>query len=155
MTSLSFFVPGAVSGQGSKRPVRRGSKTVLLDMNAQLQPWRDSICYAARLAAQEAFNWRDQHGPVFTGPVLLHLEATYARPKSHYRTGKNAHLLREDAPYYKSSAPDSDKACRAAADAITQSGVWKDDALVADLRFVKRYFQQGTPGLNVVIGDLA
>ncbi len=151
MTALSFFVPGVVSGQGSKRSVGRG---VLVDMNKNLAPWRDSICYAARQAAQDQLNWRDVHGPVFSGPVLFHLEATYARPKSHYRTGRNAHLLRDDAPYYKSSAPDSDKACRAAGDAITQSGIWRDDALVADLRFTKRYVQQGTPGLNIVIGDL-
>ncbi len=82
------------------------------------------------------------------------LEATYARPKSHYRTGSYSHLLRDDAPYYKTTPVDIDKAARAALDALTASGLWKDDSQVAVLVANKKYVQQGTPGLNIVIGDL-
>jgi Holliday junction resolvase RusA-like endonuclease len=146
MTSLSFFVAGVVSAQGSKRHVGRG---ILVDQNANLQPWRDSICYAARQAGG-----LPRGGPVFKGPVRVTLAATYARPKSHYRTGRNAHLLKDDAPFYKTSAPDTDKVCRAALDAITASGLWHDDAQVAVLVANKRYVQQGDPGLAVQIDDL-
>ncbi len=150
MTSLSFFVPGVVSAQGSKKSVGNGR---MVDMNKQLAPWRDSICYAARQAAQDSLNWRDVHGPIFTGPVRVYFDATYARPKSHYRTGKNSHLLRGDAPTWKTSAPDIDKVARAACDALTASGVWKDDAYVCSLEVVKSYVDKSTPGLAVTIQE--
>jgi Holliday junction resolvase RusA-like endonuclease len=153
MSYLMFFVPGAVSAQGSKRHVGRG---VLMDMNKGLQPWRDSITHAARKAAQDELNWRDNHGPVFVGPVRVTLAATYSRPKSHYGSGRNAAVLRANAPRFKTSAPDIDKVARAALDAITASGVWKDDAQVSILVANKTYADQHTPGLTVQIdGDFA
>ncbi|MFZ1730810.1 MAG: RusA family crossover junction endodeoxyribonuclease [Bacteroidota bacterium] len=53
------------------------------------------------------------------------------RPKSHFRSGRNAHLLRETAPRFPTSKPDADKLSRAVLEALT--GVaYKDDAQVID-----------------------
>src|SRR5206468_58994 len=69
-----------------------------------------------------------------TGPVDVGLYFYFPRPKSHYRTGRNSHLLKDPATEYKPSKPDLDKLVRAALDAITQSGrIWRDDAQVAGL----------------------
>lgn len=151
MTSLAFFVPGVPSAQGSKRSVGNGR---MVDMNKNLQPWRDSITWAARDAAQSQW-WDGTSGPLFAGPMQVTLAATYARPKSHYRTGRNADVLRDDAPYWKTSAPDADKIARAALDAITASELWRDDAQVVALTVSKNYTDLGTPGLRIVLQELA
>jgi len=56
----------------------------------------------------------------------------YARPKGHYRTGRNAAMLRDSAPLFKASAPDLDKLQRALGDALTQAGIVRDDALIVE-----------------------
>ena len=41
-------------------------------------------------------------------------------------------MLKPSAPRAKATAPDLDKLCRAIGDALTQSGVLRDDALIAE-----------------------
>lgn len=75
-----------------------------------------------------------------------------ARPKGHYRTGRNAHLLRDGAPPYPAGTPDLSKLCRATEDALTDAGVvWADDAQVVEYtRLAKVY--AGQPGELAVPG---
>lgn len=56
--------------------------------------------------------------------VTFHLP----RPKGHYRTGANAHLLRDSAPEQPSVKPDLDKLVRSTMDGLSEAGVWHDDA---------------------------
>ena len=59
-------------------------------------------------------------------PVGVAVHFLFPRPKSHYRTGKNAHLLRAGAPDRPTtrSVGDTDKLCRAILDslAVTSGG---------------------------------
>ena len=144
MSSVSFFVPGIPSAQGSKRHVGHG---VLVDMNKNLQSWRDSIIYAAREARPKDAG----DGVVFAGPVSVDLTFFFGRPKSHYCSGSKSHLLRNNAPKCKVSAPDIDKLSRAVLDAITAAGMWRDDAQVVSLKAVKLYTHplMGPPGLSI------
>jgi len=70
------------------------------------------------------------------------------RPKGHYRTGRNSHLLRDSAPLYPAGVPDLDKLCRAVLDGLTMGGAWKDDSQVINLHAVKKY---GVPGCRIEI----
>lgn len=68
----------------------------------------------------------------------LHLQFIQERPKSHYRTGKNADKLKDDAPKLPISKPDCLKLARAVEDALTGI-MYVDDCLVVSGSQSKRY----------------
>jgi len=135
---IRLIVPGLPVQQGSKN---RGKNGGMYESAAErLIPWREAIIYAAREKSVE-FGSRPRYP---SGPVAVTLYFYFPRPKSHYRTGRNAHLLKDGATEYKDTAPDIDKLERAVLDAITQSGViWRDDAQVAELTASKRWGETG------------
>ena len=70
--------------------------------------------------------------------LLVEYIFKFSRPKNHYRTGANQHLLKESAPYYHSSAPDVDNLEKFVNDAL--NGVyWKDDRIISETHVVKKY----------------
>lgn len=77
--------------------------------------------------------------PALSGPIAVRCTFRFARPKSHYGTGRNAGVLKESAPHYMTSAPDGDKLLRLVNDALTIAGVLDDDAQVALQRAEKVY----------------
>lgn len=136
---LVIIARGLPAPQGSKRHVGNG---VMIEMSKKVKPWRDAV----RLAAVEAMGdgWK-----MLDGPVHLRVTFYFVRPASHYRTGKNAHLLRDNAPTYPSGPPDCSKLVRSTEDALTAAGVWRDDARVTTLVAGKRY---GTyPGAVITV----
>jgi len=60
------------------------------------------------------------------------------RPKSHFRTGKFSHILKDDSPRFPTDAPDTTKLFRAVEDACTGI-VYKDDAAVVRQVVTKEY----------------
>jgi crossover junction endodeoxyribonuclease RusA len=141
---VCFVAYGHPRPQGSK--VR--TKYAMRDSNdAQLTPWRNTVSHAAHLA-QEAT-------PRIDTPVHLRVAFYFDRPRSHYRTGRNAHLLRDNAPALPIRVGDVDKLQRALFDGITDSGLWTDDALVAVVWAARRWTAPDaamqTPGAVVEI----
>ena len=59
---------------------------------------------------------------------------TFLRPKNHFRTGRNSHLLRDAAPARPAGYPDLDKLARSTGDALKSAGVLKDDGRIAEYR---------------------
>lgn len=126
----TITVHGQPIPQGSKTRTRFG----MHDDNAKtLKPWRRKV----RQYAEDAMRYTDTH----TGPVAVRITFTFDRPKSHHRTGRNAHLLKDTAPLFPSAkgGGDVDKLQRACFDALTDAKVWADDALVVDVRARKVY----------------
>lgn len=124
-TGLIIRAHGVPVTQGSKTRTRFG----LVDDNAKtLKPWRKTVTAAAEDAAR--------YTPKITGPVFVRITFTLERPKHHYRTGRNAQLLRDAAPAYPIArgSGDVDKYQRAAFDALTDANVWADDVQVVDVR---------------------
>jgi Holliday junction resolvase RusA-like endonuclease len=119
----TFSVDGLPVPQGSKNAIHRGGRTLIVERGrAQLGPWRAQVAASAIAALAE---------PI-VGPVTVELHFRLLRPKAHYRTGRHAGELREDAPGYVSTRPDVDKLARAVLDALT--GVaFADDGQVAGL----------------------
>jgi Holliday junction resolvase RusA-like endonuclease len=72
-------------------------------------------------------------------PMRLDVGFYMPRPKAHFRTGKNAGILRDDAPVWFTSKPDRDNLLKSVDDALTQIGFWKDDALAVVGTIAKRY----------------
>jgi Holliday junction resolvase RusA-like endonuclease len=67
-----------------------------------------------------AQHWLDNvpvHKP-HTGPVSLLMRFYFARPKSHYGTGRNSNVLKESAPQHMLQTPDIDNLEKAVMDAL-------------------------------------
>ncbi len=146
---MRFFVAGDPVAQGSKKAMVSHStgRAMMLDSNrTKLHAWRELVASYAGVAMAG----RD----LLDGPVSMSCIFWFTRPKKHYRTGKYSHLLRDDAPVYKGSAPDLDKLLRAIGDALT-GVVYTDDARVATWQASKRWAIGGNPaGVEIEITDL-
>jgi len=142
---IRFHVPGIPAPGGSKRAFwRPGMKHAnIVDAGGEkTKNWRAVVALAARQA------WI---GETFGGPLHLQITFTMPRPKHHYRTGKHAGQLKDDAPSYHTSKPDTTKLMRSTEDALT-SILWKDDAAIASQYPVKVYGDQ--PGAQIVLFSL-
>lgn len=147
---VRFRVAGLPIPQGSKRIGRaRGGKPILLDDNDKaLRPWRRGVTQAAKVALFGDFTWQP-----LVGPVRLALAFGFTRPPSHPKT-------RQTWPVGKGTTGDVDKLARAAMDALTDGGVWRDDAQVIELFVAKDWCGQGVaeqlllPGLIVRVWRL-
>lgn len=129
---LTLRVYGLPAPQGSKRHVGGG---VMVESSKKVKPWRADV----RFAAEEliACDCPDQCGGLapgypLDGPLVVRMVFSFVRPRSHYRTGRNAHLLRDGAPARPQGPPDLSKLLRSTEDALTSAGAWRDDARVVE-----------------------
>lgn len=137
---MIFTVEGESVSQGSLTavPTNRNWRTVpgvrwvVKDAKPALKPWRKKVADAA------AEEFGDQ--PLLEGPVRVHARFIFERPKSHFGTGKNAEVLKEDVEHYITSHAkgDLDKHLRAILDSLT-GVVIKDDSQVVWIESAKVY----------------
>jgi len=120
------------------RPITQGSKTKtrwgMRDANGDtLKPWRDNVRSAA-LTELLRIGMTTTAG-FGTIPVIVDIRFSFARPASHYGTGRNAGVVKASAPPFPSSHSigDLDKCARAILDALTDAGVFADDSQVVEL----------------------
>lgn len=126
---LTITVYGLPAPQGSKRHIGNG---VMIESSKKVKPWRQDVKYAALDAIGDTW-------AILDGPLAASMVFTFARGKGHYRTGRNAHLLRDTAPARPAVYPDLSKIVRSTEDALTDL-VWKDDARVVEyVRLAKVY----------------
>lgn len=153
---LEFTVHGIPQPAGSKQafPYVKGwkaGKPILgvrvVDANDRAKPWQAEIAAAAR----EAMGRANYPAP-YSEAVALDLVFAMPRPKSHFRTGRFSHLLRDDAPRFPTSRPDTTKLIRAVEDALTEI-VWADDAQVITQSAAKVYGDR--PGVAIRIRQTA
>ena len=91
------------------------------DSNAKSKDWMQEVRSAAIAALGEI--------KLLTGPIELTARFYFARPSSHYGSGKNTGVLKASAPEHHAQSPDLAKLLRSLEDACT-GVVWKDDKLV-------------------------
>lgn len=138
-----FRVKGIPAPQGSKRAyVNKTGRVSLVESSKAVKPWRDAV-KSAYMAGK--------HG-LHTGPVSIEILFLFARPKGHYRSGRNDHILRDSAPSWPSVRPDLDKLIRSTLDALTDAGAIEDDARVVNIGAAKEYAGRGIePGAVIDI----
>ena len=138
---ISFFVPGLPRPGGSKRAfVPKGwTRAIVTDANPKAKDWKASVAHAAREAYKR---------PLLTTPLIVKVIFQMPRPKSHYGTGKNAGVLKDDAPYYHASKPDTLKLMRSTEDALTGI-LWRDDSANVVLHLSKVYNNQPGAAISV------
>jgi len=154
--TFSVFVAGIPKPAGSKRPflirgkggapVFKNGRPVIVvtDTSGQAgKDWRGDV----RAKVSEAYQ-----GEPLTCRIQTRMDFVFARPKSHYRTGKNAATLRDNAPHRDDHLQDPDalKLARAVEDALTGI-VWKDDNQLAGYQ-EKRWADPGeTCGMHIFV----
>lgn len=112
-------IPGIAQPQGSARAFRRGARVIVTSDNPKLAGWRDRVAWGLR----DAFAGH----PRYDGPVHLDVAFTFVRPRGAQRRA------------FPAVRPDLDKCVRAIGDALTDAGVWRDDAQLVILSATKRY----------------
>ncbi len=119
---IEFFVPGLPKPSGSKRAFHnpKTGGIILTDDCRTSKDWRADVKH---------FAFRAYQGEMLTCPLLVTVTFVMPRPKSHYRTGRYADKLRDDAPLLHVKTPDRTKLFRGLEDALT-GVVWKDDRQV-------------------------
>ena len=133
-----IFIPvrGLPAPQGSKRHNGHG---IMIENSKKVKPWRQDV----RAAAIDHYE-----GDIIGRAVEVEIIFLFARPKSHYGTGKNANKLKQKAPEFVTSSAtgDIDKLCRSTLDGLSAKAggtVIKDDSLVVSLKAVKKYAKEG------------
>ena len=121
-----------------------GSGRIVANNNTELDNWRAAVGYHALKAGAE----------LIEGPVELIVHVYLQRPKGHYRTGKNAHLLRDAAPLWPITKPDADKLLRSTLDALDAAGVFRDDSQVVDVHATKHYADGIQPGARITVTSM-
>jgi Holliday junction resolvase RusA-like endonuclease len=140
--TVTIAVAGTPRPQGSMKAHPIGNK-VALRYPAAVYQWRAQVQQAVAEANE----------PAFDGPVELRLGFNLLRPVGHYGTGRNVGTVRRAAPHYPAVMPDLDKLIRAVSDAITDAGLWRDDAQVCVVRAAKRYTDD-RPGVLITVVEL-
>jgi Holliday junction resolvase RusA-like endonuclease len=143
---IAFTVHGTPAPQGSKRAFIAGGRArVIESSHDRVKSWRQAVVDAAL-----GEDW-----PTLAGPLAVELVFYMRRPRSHYRTGRNAHLLRDSAPRYPSGKPDLSKLARSTEDALTDAGLWADDAQVTEYtRLAKEWADDHLPGADITVRAL-
>ena len=111
---MKIIVVGTPAPQGSKKFVgMHGGHGVLVESSKKVKPWRQDVKAAAITAMAEV-----GHG--ITGPVRCKMIFTMPKPKSAPKRKK----------IWPDRKPDLSKLVRSTEDALTEAGVWEDDARV-------------------------
>lgn len=114
---ITITVYGMPGPQGSKSPKGRDGKgrVILVESSKKVKPWREAVKFAARDAMQAA----GLSAPL-DGPLVVGMWFTLPKPAS-------APKRRETFPDRK---PDLSKLARSTEDALSDAGLWADDARV-------------------------
>jgi Holliday junction resolvase RusA-like endonuclease len=150
LKSWELLVFGEPKGQPRPRAFARhmgGGKFV-----ARVYESGTAEAYKSAIAA--AAKEVDLAGADLQGPINLHVVCWFTRPKSHFRTGKRAAELREDAPVWHTKKPDGDNILKAIKDALTQVGAWRDDSQVARESIEKKFTGSSTPTTRIRVSFL-
>ena len=148
MTRITFEILGRAEPSGSKRAfvVPGTGRASVVDANPRAKSWKQEV----RHAASQAYD-AERHG-LLDGALRVSFVFAMTRPKSHFRTGKNAHLLRDAAPVFPVGKPDLLKLARAVEDALT-GVIYRDDAQIVVEELRKEYGDTARTVVSVNTAD--
>jgi len=127
---LAFDVFGRPAPQGSKKSVGNGR---FIEASKYLPAWRKAVKEAAVIAKQDA--------ETLTGAVQVSVSFYLERPKSVPKKSRPLPTV----------MPDLSKLVRGVEDALTDAGVWGDDAQVVKIIAFKYYADDRDTGCFVEV----
>lgn len=142
---IEFEVIGPPAPQGSKsfKGMSKKGHAILVESSAQAAPWRSVVTTYAHQARHKAMC------PTISGPVWVAMVFSLRRPTSAPK--------RVSRP---ATAPDLSKLCRCVEDALTDAGIWRNDAQVVEYVRLAKVFAGGNdpdamdvPGVRVRVYD--
>ena len=137
--AIRFTVRGIPKAQPRPRAVRRGAHAGVYDPGTS-EAWKACVVLAAR-----------EHRPEspLEGPIRLSIDFLLPRPKS---------LMRKrdpDGELWHTGTPDRDNLDKAALDALTADGWFRDDSQVCSGEVRKFYHAKGgVPGARICIEEI-
>ena len=139
---LRAFVEGVPIPQGSARAFVVKGRAIVTSDNPKLKGWREWLRVNLRS------EWASQD--TLRTPCSVHLTFVLPRPKSHLSTKG----VKASAPTQMTGKPDLDKLVRAVLDAVTDAGIWQDDAQVVALSAAKAWGNpQEKTGVSVTVWE--
>ncbi len=127
---MKIVVYGSPAPQGSKRFVGHAKKTgnaILVEMSKKVAPWREAVKSVA-IAARNG-------SPPMDGPLIVRMIFTVPKPMSAPKRRRT----------YPCVSPDLSKLIRSTEDALTDAGVWRDDARVVEYERVAKVYPNEDP----------
>lgn len=131
---MTITVYGSPAPQGSKRFVghAKNGRGIMIESSKAVKPWREAVKYEARCSFA-------RHAQVIMrGPLTVHMIFTLPKPKSAPKSRRT----------WPDRQPDLSKLVRSTEDALTDAGVWEDDARIIRCVASKVYPGEGTDALN-------
>lgn len=131
---MTITVYGSPAPQGSKRFVGvKGGHGVMIESSKAVKPWREAV----KCAAIDVMIVNEPRSPL-SCPLNVHMIFTVPKPKSAPKSRRT----------WPDRKPDLDKLCRSTIDALTDAGVWEDDARIVKLNAKKCYPSEETGSLS-------
>lgn len=147
---LEFFVPGIPAPGGSKRAfIPKGwTRPVITEAGGKRnKDWRAVVALSGVEAMRLLYAGRAPE--LILGPLEFAVKFVMPRPEHHYSTTKKfGRVLKKDAPYWVTKAPDVTKLARSTEDALT-GVIWRDDAQIS-VQHLERVYGIG-PGATIQI----
>lgn len=140
-------VTGTPRPGGSKTPGynAKTGKSWVKDACKFTATWRQDV----QVAAMQQYS-----GPLLGVAIEMTYEFRFARPKSHFGSGKNSTVLKKTAPYWHTIKPDLTKIIRSTEDALTGM-VYRDDSIVCRRTELKRYvIDDERPGVAITVMEI-
>ncbi len=124
---ISFIVYGTPAPQGSKKfvGVTKTGRGLMVESSKKVKPWRMDVKAAAE-------QMREQHAHLMPldGPLIVSMVFTLAKPASAPKRRRT----------WADKKPDLSKLARSTEDAISDAGLWADDARVVEYRRLAKVF---------------
>lgn len=146
---IQFFVPGVPATAGSKKAFlnRNTGKIAVVDDCKRGASWRDTV----GTYAMTALNGAQSLTGLLDEPLELNVIFYVVRPRGHYKSSVKHPGLKDNAPRWPVSKPDTTKLLRAVEDAL-KGIVWRDDSLVVVQTAMKVFADK--PGAFVTISPV-
>ena len=127
--TIRFIIPVKPVGKARPRFTRRANGKGIRSYNAQVTEEGEILLHCMAI-------WGDR--PPITGAFMISGEFVFARPKSHFGTGRNSGKLKPSAPAHHTSKPDVDNILKIILDAL-QGVIFADDSQCVSVDCRKRY----------------
>lgn len=147
LPDITITVHGQPAPQGSKRHMGNG---VMVEMSKKVKPWRQDVKAAALDTTAALADWRPLDGPLAVSIVFT----VRTRPASRPTWWPQGLRWSREFMWRPGSTPDLSKLLRSTEDALTDAGVWRDDARVVEYRHLAKHYTDdpSTPDALTVPG---
>ena len=141
---MNFFVSGTPKPQGRPRAFIRGGFSKVY---SPMTEWKEKVQYHSEKQRGESHFFHNE-------ALEVELKYYFKHPKNHYRTGKNAGLLKDWAKDERvTKRPDLDNLNKAILDAMQTAKLINDDSYIVKLTSSKQYSTE-REGVWIIIKSL-